>query len=237
MKLRTPFITACVAGKTADGREITEQQIDEMGSYNPTVYSAKIWLEHLRGTMPDGVFKSLGEVVAVKVVTLGSEAGILAGKKALKVQLEPHPDLVNMVRNGQKLHLSIEMVERLASTGKAYLVGIGVTDSPASLGTEIMQFNTSARKESLFSTPITSETVEFEVEHATSGTYGQSIVMLMSAVDQLERENATLKQQVQEKDKRIADLEDQVPAPPGYFTRKPSPTTPKQETNTVKNWF
>lgn len=152
MKLKTDFIRAAVAGKTPDGREITEQQITQMAqSYNTDTYMAHIWLEHLRSITADGVFKSLGDVITVKAERV--KGGALDGKMALYVQLEPHPDLVTMVRNGQKVHLSIEMLERFPITNGAYLMGIGVTDSPASLGTGIMQFSISSRKGSVFSEP------------------------------------------------------------------------------------
>lgn len=53
--------------KTVDGREISAVQIQEMAnSYDPSVYRAEIWLEHMRGLLPDSMFKSLGYVDAVK---------------------------------------------------------------------------------------------------------------------------------------------------------------------------
>lgn len=152
MKLTTDFIRAAVEGRTADGREITAQQIQQMAdSYSQDVYNARVWTEHLRGTLPDGLFKALGDVVAVKAEPI--VGGALNGKMALYVKLEPHPDLVTMVRSGQKVHLSIEMHPNLPNTNGAYLMGLGVTDSPASLGTGIMKFSTSERVESIFSDP------------------------------------------------------------------------------------
>ena len=41
---------------------------------------------------------------------------------------------------GQKLFTSIEVNPNFADTGKAYLVGLAFTDTPASLGTQIMEF-------------------------------------------------------------------------------------------------
>ena len=152
MKLTTDFIRAAVEGKTADGREITAQQIQQMAeSYSQDVYNARVWTEHLRGTLPDGLFKALGDVVEVKAESI--KGGALNGKMALYVKLEPHPDLVTMVRSGQKVHLSIEMHPNMPNTNGAYLMGLGVTDSPASLGTGIMKFSTSERAESIFSDP------------------------------------------------------------------------------------
>lgn len=150
--LITDPIRAAVAGKTIDGRDIAEQAIVDMATtYHPETYNARIWPEHIRGVMPDGMFKALGDVVEAKARRI--QGGDLAGRMALFIRIAPHQDLIAMVRNGQKVHLSIEMQPDFAGTGKAYLVGVGVTDSPASLGTGIMKFSTAARHENLFSTP------------------------------------------------------------------------------------
>lgn len=161
----TDWIRAAVAGATADGREITEQQLEDIAlSYSQDTYNARIWPEHIRGIAPDGMFKALGDVVEVKAERISG--GALAGKMALYTKLSPHPDLIGMVRNGQKVHLSVEINPKFADTGKAYLMGLGVTDSPASLGTGIMKFSTSARLESLFSTP---EQADIKQQQDTSG--------------------------------------------------------------------
>ncbi len=149
----TDWIRAAVAGTTADGREIPEQPIAEIAaSYLPDLYTAHINVEHIRGVDPTGMFKSLGDVVEVKAERISG--GALAGKLALYVKISPHPDLIDMVRNGQKVHLSVEIDPAFADTGKAYLVGLGVTDSPASLGTGIMKFNANQRQKNLFTAPL-----------------------------------------------------------------------------------
>ncbi len=40
----------------------------------------------------------------------------------------------------QKIYTSIEISPKFADTGAAYLVGLGITDSPASLGTDVLSF-------------------------------------------------------------------------------------------------
>ena len=45
-----------------------------------------------------------------------------------------------MNKAGQKIYTSIEMHPKFADTDEAYLTGLGVTDSPASLGTEVLAF-------------------------------------------------------------------------------------------------
>lgn len=152
-KLTTDWIRAAVSGRTVDDREITAQELRDMAdSYSQDVYAARIWLEHLRGLLPDSAFKSLGDVVAVKAEDITS--GDLAGQTALYVQLQPSPELIDMVRDGEKLHLSVEIHPTFPTTGGAYLMGVGVTDSPASIGTGIMQFSTKKHKDSLYSQPL-----------------------------------------------------------------------------------
>ncbi|MCY4641089.1 MAG: GPO family capsid scaffolding protein, partial [Gammaproteobacteria bacterium] len=55
--------------------------------------------------------------------------------------------LIEMNANGQRLHTSMELEPDFAGTGKAYLMGLAVTDEPASLGTSQLQlFKNSSRK-------------------------------------------------------------------------------------------
>ncbi len=155
-KLKTDWIRAAVSGDTVDGRNIADQQIlDIADTYATDTYTAHIWLEHIRGIMPADIFKSLGDVVAVKAEAITS--GALAGRMGLYVMLEPAPELIAMVRNGQKVHLSVEIEPDFAGTGKAYLMGVGVTDSPASLGTGLMKFSTTTRTTSIFTEPMMCE--------------------------------------------------------------------------------
>lgn len=198
MKLTTDFIRAAVEGITADGREITAQQITEMAtSYNQDIYNARIWPEHIRGIMPDGLFKALGDVVAAKVEQI--KDGALNGKTALLLQIEPHPDLITMVRSGQKVHLSIEMHPKFPSTNGAYLMGLGVTDSPASLGTGIMRFSTSDRSESVFTDPHEYSEAPSEEQLNATGTpenFTQVFNHFKTELDSLRAERDALKSTV-----------------------------------------
>ncbi|MEO6921930.1 MAG: GPO family capsid scaffolding protein [Collimonas sp.] len=103
------------------------------------VYGARIWVEHLRSTWADGAFKAYGDVTAVKCeeVELGG-----VKKLALYAQISPTPELVAMNKARQKIYTSIEINPKFSDTGEAYLVGLAVTDSPASLGTEVLSFAT-----------------------------------------------------------------------------------------------
>ncbi|GAA5104195.1 GPO family capsid scaffolding protein [Wohlfahrtiimonas larvae] len=164
MNKKTKFTRIAVSGPTIDGRQITAQQIDEMAaSYNPEVYTANIWIEHIRGIHPDSDFGSKGEVLALE-----ARDHEINGQKqrALYAEMEVGTDLQNMNAKNQKKGFSIEITPNFAQTGKAYLRGLGATDSPASLGTQAMQFNIYARQntDSIFSDVVEFDALEFAEE-------------------------------------------------------------------------
>jgi hypothetical protein len=137
-KLRSPFFRVAVEGATSDGRQIERAWIEQAAaSYNPKTYGARIWMEHIRSSVADSPFKAYGDVVAVK-----AEAVEINGQKklALFAQIEPTADLVALNKAKQKIYTSIEIAPKFADTGAAYLVGLGITDSPASLGTDVLTF-------------------------------------------------------------------------------------------------
>jgi hypothetical protein len=122
-------------GATVDGRTIQREWIAQMAeSYDPAKYRATINLEHIRGVLPDGPFRNYGFVDAL------TQAQNAEGKLELFAEISPTDDLVGMTKKGQKVFTSIEVNPKFADTGKAYLVGLAVTDNPASLGTEMLQF-------------------------------------------------------------------------------------------------
>lgn len=132
-----------VEGATTDGREIQREWLVQMAaSYNPAVYTALINLEHLKSYAPDSTFNRYGRVTALAAEEI--KDGPLAGKMALYADIEPTDALVELVKKGQKLFTSMEVSTKFADTGKAYLVGLGATDDPASLGTEMLAFSASA---------------------------------------------------------------------------------------------
>lgn len=138
-KFKSNWFRVAVEGATTDGRKIQRSWIEDMGAnYNPETYGSRVWMEHLRSLLPDSPFRAYGDVLATKAeeVTVDGEK-----KLALFAQIKPTPDLVNIVNNlKQKIYTSIEIAENFADSGKAYLVGLGVTDSPASLGTSMLAF-------------------------------------------------------------------------------------------------
>ncbi|MDR8014121.1 GPO family capsid scaffolding protein [Ectopseudomonas guguanensis] len=128
-----------VEGATTDGRNIERKWIQEMAEqYSPNTYGARMNCEHLRGVWPGSDFGAYGDVVALK-----AEEVEIGGKKklALFAQMVPTDSLIELNKKGQKVYTSIEVNPEFADTGKAYLVGLAITDSPASLGTEMLQFS------------------------------------------------------------------------------------------------
>ncbi|WP_338616434.1 GPO family capsid scaffolding protein [Pigmentiphaga sp. CHJ604] len=127
----------CIAteGATTDGRNIERSWLQQMAAtYDRAKYGARIWLEHIRGTLPDSPFKAYGDVLA-----LSAEEGD-DKKMRLYAVLEPTEALLAMNKAKQKIYSSMEIDPNFAKSGQAYLVGLGVTDSPASLGTDILSF-------------------------------------------------------------------------------------------------
>ena len=131
-------------GATTDGRKISREWIEQMAkNYDPGKYGARVWMEHMRGLFADGPFRAFGDVLAVEAKENGE------GQLELFVQLDPTDDLIEMNKQRQKVYSSIEVDHDFADTGEAYLVGMAVTDSPASLGTEMLQFSANAQNNPL----------------------------------------------------------------------------------------
>lgn len=122
------------SGPTVDGREILPQELRDIAeTYTPTKYTAVIWCDHERWP------GSHGTVFAVRLVEEGED--LEPGQIALEAQLKPNDRLLYLNDQGQKLFTSIEITPNFAGSGKAYLTGLAVTDSPASLGTQELYFS------------------------------------------------------------------------------------------------
>ncbi|HEY2452305.1 MAG TPA: GPO family capsid scaffolding protein [Scandinavium sp.] len=139
------FFRIGVEGDTCDGRIISGTDIQEMAtSFDPRVYGCRINLEHLRGILPDGVFKRYGDVSELKAELIDDDSA-LNGKWALFAKITPTDDLIAMNKDSQKVYTSMEIQPNFANSGKCYLVGLAVTDDPASLGTEYLEFCRNAK--------------------------------------------------------------------------------------------
>ncbi|MBA1187574.1 GPO family capsid scaffolding protein [Pseudomonas entomophila] len=210
---RSKFFRVAVEGATTDGRTIERQWlIDAAETYDRNTYGARVWLEHFRSLLPDGPFRAYGDVVALKTDEIE-----IAGKKklALFAQIEPTADLIALNKARQKIYTSIEIKPKFADTGRAYLDGIAVTDTPASLGTEMLTFSAQhpdasplkARKQNpdnLFSEAI-EVALEFEEvtdnEHRLAGLFSR-------VMDALGKGRAKAAQD----DRQFAELADAVEA-------------------------
>lgn len=180
-KYKAKQFRVAVAGKTIDGREITEQQISDMAAtYNTSKYQARIWLEHIRGYAPDSMFGAYGDVLQVEAKR-DPTSNILG----LYATIEPLPAMVKITTElKQKIFSSIEINPNFQNTGRAYLEGLAFTDSPASTGCDVLQFSLKAdaarRPDRLFSIPAEIEGVQFE--EATASTVESLLAGLTTAV-------------------------------------------------------
>lgn len=169
-KTRSKMFRIAVEGGTTDGREIQRSWIEDMAAtYNPTTYGARINCEHIKGLAPDSVFGSYGDVIALKA----EEVDIAGVKKlALFAQIDPTESLIALNKKRQKIYTSAEIHPKLAITGKPYLVGLAITDNPASLGTEALQFSAqhgtlASRKQDKDNLFTAAEEVDIEFEEIT----------------------------------------------------------------------
>lgn len=129
-----------VEGDTCDGRVIDAKDIQDMAeTFDPSVYGCRINLEHLKGVLPDSPFRRYGDVVELKAEKIDDDSA-LNGKLALFAKMTPTAELLAMNEASQKIYTSMEIQPNFANTGKAYLIGLAVTDDPASLGTEMLAF-------------------------------------------------------------------------------------------------
>lgn len=137
------------SGPTADGREITPQELRDIAeTYNPSRYTAVIWSEHERWS------GSHGTVFAVRLVEPADDPELEEGQVALEAQLKPNDKLLWLNDRGEKLFSSIEITPNFANSGKAYLTGLAVTDQPASLGTQELYFSKKTSKTAYYAASV-----------------------------------------------------------------------------------
>jgi hypothetical protein len=200
---KSKFFRIAKEGSTTDGRNIEREWLEQMAAnYDPVnVYGARINLEHYRGVVPDGPFKAYGDVLALETREEDD------GKLGLYAQIKPTADLVTMSKAGQKVYTSCEINPKFADTGEAYLVGLAVTDNPASLGTEMLAFaaknpanNPLTKKKQDPTNLFSAAAEELVIELEPKGVTG----VLLSKVKALL--GKTTKEQGQASDARFADV-------------------------------
>jgi hypothetical protein len=147
-KFRSNWFRVAVEGATSDKRTIKRSWLEQAAkNFNPNTYGARVWLEHFRSLLPDGPFKAYGDVTAVKAEEVDINGQT---KLALFAQIEPTADLIALNKAKQKIYTSIEIDDSFSDTGEAYIVGLAVTDSPASLGTDVLAFSAQKPESSPF---------------------------------------------------------------------------------------
>lgn len=219
-KYKSKLFRVATEGATTDGRTIEREWIEQMAAtYNPKKYGARIWLEHFRGIIPDSPFRAYGDVVAVE------SREVEDGKLALFAQIDPTEDLIDMTNNRrQKIYTSIEINPKFADTNSCYLIGLGITDSPASLGTDVLSFAAKNPQSSPFTTRkqsaenLFSEAVETELEFVADESSQASLLERVKAAlkfgdakhQEQTQKNQDFAQAAEELAKHSADLESKI---------------------------
>ncbi|MBO2682998.1 GPO family capsid scaffolding protein [Shewanella algae] len=146
MPKETGWVIVATEGTTVDGRSISKDWINQMAaSYDPNEYQARIWPEHFRSSWGPFEGKAWGDVLELKAADQG-------GKLRLFAKLRANDYLLEANKDDQKLYMSIEPEPDYKASGICYLMGLAVTDSPASTGTTRLKFSMgSSTKEHDFS--------------------------------------------------------------------------------------
>lgn len=166
---KSKFFRVAVEGPTVDGRVIERSMLEECAaSYAPATYAARINCEHIAGYSPDKPFNAYGTVLSLKTEEV--ELTVNGAKKkllSLVAEIEANDQLIALNKAGQKLFTSCEIHPNFAGEGNAYLVGLAITDTPASLGTEPLKFAVQSRPNVFSSACETSIEIEQALDSAT----------------------------------------------------------------------
>ena len=128
------WVIVATEGTTVDLRIITASWIKDMAEqYSISEYTALIWPEHYRNMWTKFEGKNWGTVDQLKAETKD-------GKLRLFAKITANQYLIDANKEGQKLFTSIEPDPDYRGTGRCYLIGLAVTDSPASAGTTRLKF-------------------------------------------------------------------------------------------------
>lgn len=120
----------------------------------------------------------MGDVTALSTEDITE--GPLAGRTALYAEIDPSDRMVQMTDKGQKVYSSIELAPQFALNGKAYVVGLAMTDTPASLGTDrlkfaaqqrasVMAFNNQQGEPPMITEAIEAEVIELAAQRSDEG--------------------------------------------------------------------
>jgi len=128
--LKTGWLCVATEGDTVDGRVLERQWIIDMGeTYDVNHYAAMIWPEH------DDSYGNFGEVL--EAMWKDGDDGLAR----LYVSVCPNNRLIYANGEGQLLYFSVEPELNWRGGDKTYLMGLAVTDRPASIGTTRLRFS------------------------------------------------------------------------------------------------
>lgn len=124
------------SGHTIDGREIKPIWLTQAAqNYNLNKYGARINVEHFHAWWPNSEMTGYGDVLALKTEEQEDKSIKLYGL------LDPTDKLLELNGKREKVYTSMELVTNFAQTQEAYLTGLAITDTPASLGTTMLKFS------------------------------------------------------------------------------------------------
>lgn len=195
MSKTSKWFVVATEGATTDGRTINRSWIEQMAAnYDPKTYGARVNIEHIKFRYlwnGEPHSKCYGDVTALKTEETED------GKLQLLAQIDPTDELIALNKDRQKIYTSIECDPNFADTGEAYLVGLAVTDSPASLGTEMLQFSAHAkanpfadrkeRPENLFTAAVETK-LEFEEKEPEKPSLFARITAMFSKKERTDAE-------------------------------------------------
>lgn len=183
MAKKSKWFRVAFEGQTAsDGRKVSAQELNDcVSTFNADTYAAPINVDHTRPIIPGGPLDMKGRILALSakpndVIKIGTGKDAIDRKGVgLYAEVEPYDGLIALNAIKQKRYPSVEITPNFGGTGKAGLIGLALTDSPAVLGVDMMEFSTqapavlNARKQhddNFFTATVESVELEFE-EDAT----------------------------------------------------------------------
>ena len=160
-KLVSDWVRVAKAGSTIDKRTIEESWLVDAGEqYSTTVYTAVLTYEH---NDPE-FWGTLGTVAAMEYRK--EKDGVF-----LYAKFQPTEELIYLNKQGRKLFPSIKVDPSFADTGRAYVTQIGLTDKPASLGVQMLEFHAQTDKNLFPGEEI--ESLTFSEESETSSVHSE----------------------------------------------------------------
>ena len=204
MAKESRWFKVATAGSTVDGREIKTEWLEDMAeTYSMDEYTASIFEDHISW------FGNYGQVTAVKAEKDDK------GRLCLFTKVKPNARLLKKNKDGQKLFTSIQVTENFAGTEKAYLTHLAITDTPASIGTERLEFSVGGETKKLFAQ---GESINLEFDQLTDDELEAEARKRPGLLSRLfskhspEQENDMSKADLEKLQKQFTQLSEQVAA-------------------------